>query len=119
MPRDYRLYLDDILEAIRRVSLYVEGLEYAQFVNDTMRVDAVTRNMQIIGEATRHLPSDLKARYSHIAWRDIVGLRNIVTHSYFSVNIPIMWRTIEEDLPVLRDAVEKMLQDANAEENMS
>ena len=116
MPRDFRLYLEDILEAIRRVFLYVEGLEYAQFVDDTMRVDAVTRNMQIIGEATRHLPSDLKAPYSHIAWKDIVGLRNIVTHSYFSVNLPIVWRTIEEDLPVLRDAVEKMLRDADSQE---
>ena len=116
MPRDFRLYLEDILEAIRRVFLYVEGLEYAQFVDDTMRVDAVTRNMQIIGEATRHLPSDLKALYSHIEWKDIVGLRNIVTHSYFSVNLPIVWRTIEEDLPVLRDAVEKMLRDADSQE---
>jgi len=80
MHRDFRLYLDDILSAINRVREYVHGLDRESFISDSKTVDAVIRNLEIIGEASRNIPDEIKAASGEIEWPKIIAMRNILTH---------------------------------------
>ena len=75
MPRDYRVFLDDILEATRKVLEYTAGLSYEQFLADRKTIEAVVWNLQIIGEAVKNIPDEIRSRYSDVPWRDMAGLR--------------------------------------------
>lgn len=87
MPeRDVRLFLFDMLESIARIERYIDGLDKVTFVANDMALDAVTRNLEIIGEAARQIPETLREQYPLIPWRRVVGLRNIVIHQYFAVD---------------------------------
>jgi uncharacterized protein with HEPN domain len=109
MPRDYKLYLQDIREAIQKIERYVGQANYEEFAaNDLMR-DAVLYNLQVIGEAANHLPFRLKAERPSIEWQEIVGLRNVVTHAYFSIAFETIWDVILNNLPSLLRTVEDML----------
>jgi len=109
MHRDYRLYLDDILEAIDRIQEYVEGLDEDTFSSDKKTQDAVIRNLEVIGEASRNLSDEMKAQADEIEWPKIIGLRNILAHEYFGVSIPIVWDIIQNKLHPLREACTKLL----------
>lgn len=102
MSRDYKLYLEDILDAAHKIEQYTKGLSFQQFSKDQMRVDAVLRNLEIIGEATKNLPVDLRTKYSATNWRKVAGLRDIVIHAYFNVNHNIIWDIVQNKLPELR-----------------
>lgn len=110
MPRDIKLYLDDILESICRIYEYVAGMDFDSFSEDQKTVDAVVRNLEIIAEAARNLPSDLKNSLADIQWNKIVALRNILTHEYFGVNKEIVWDVVQTKLAALKVACEKALQ---------
>lgn len=110
MPRDYLLYLDDIDEAAARVERYVAGLDYPAFIADEMRVDAVVRNLEMIGEAVKHVPEETRDRYPDVPWRQIAGLRDILTHQYFAVNLPIIWDVVQHEVAPLRATVEAIRQ---------
>ena len=110
MSRDYRVYLDDILEAAERIEQYTSGIDLQQFIADNMRVDAVLRNFEIIGEATGHLAPQIRGKYSEVEWSKIIGLRNIIAHEYFRVNLPIIWSLIENDVTPLRIKVSAILE---------
>jgi len=101
MSRDYRLYLDDILEAIKQIRSYVEGQDEESFANDRKTQDAVVRNLEIIGEAAKSLPDSFKETASEINWRKITGMRNILVHEYFGINLPIVWDVVQNKLDPL------------------
>jgi uncharacterized protein with HEPN domain len=111
MPRDFRLYLDDILESIEKIFLYVKGLDFEQFSANSLAADAVARNLEIIGEAARKIPVQLKSKsgISEEEWRKILGLRNILAHEYFGVNLKVVWDIIQNKLPPLKEACGKMM----------
>ena len=109
MPRDYGLYLDDILEAIDQIQHYVQGMDENDFISDRTTQDAVIRNLEIIGEAARNLPDSLKAEELEIEWRKIVGLRNILAHEYFGVSVPIVWDIVRNKLQPLRSTCSRLL----------
>jgi uncharacterized protein with HEPN domain len=111
MPRDYRLYLDDILEAIARIDRYTSDLDFAAFSADEMRIDAVVRNLEIIGEAVKHIPQSQRELATTIEWRKIAGLRDILAHQYFGVSLPIIWDVVCNYLSSLQTAI-GTLQDA-------
>jgi len=111
MPRDMRLYLDDILEAIARVGEYVSGMSYQDFVGDRKTVDAVVRNLEIIGEAARSLPEGTRDLAPDIEWRKIVGLRNLLMHEYFGVNTAIVWDVVQNKLHMLQIACRRLLEE--------
>jgi len=90
MSRNYRLYLEDIEEACKRILRYTDSLSYAAFVEDQKTFDAVVRNLEIIGEAVKHIPSDVRDWYSSVAWSKITGLRDIVAHEYFGLDIDML-----------------------------
>ena len=102
-PREWRLRVEDILEAIAKIEQYVEGLTFDQFQSDQKTVDAVVRNLEVIGEAVRHLSAAHESLPSSIAWTDVAGMRNILIHEYFGVDLNIIWQTVTHDLPELRD----------------
>lgn len=104
MPRDYRLYLEDILEAIARIERYTSGVDFALFSADEMRVDAVVRNLEIIGEAAKHVPQPQRDLTPAVEWRKIAGLRDVVAHQYFGVNLTIIWDVVEHRLRDLHHA---------------
>ena len=108
MSRDNRFRLQDILDAIDRINSYVEGMPYADFLADRKTQDAVTRNVEIIGEAARSLSEQFKQEHSNIPWQDIVGMRNVIVHQYFGILPDVVWDVIENELPTLRSQLAKL-----------
>ena len=109
--RDTRLFLYEMVQAITKVSSYLEGIEKPDFEANTLVQDAVIRNLEIMGEAARQIPTDLAKRYPDVPWKRIIGFRNIAIHAYFDVDLGIVWRISTEDLPRLRDQMKRMLDD--------
>jgi uncharacterized protein with HEPN domain len=113
-PRDWRLRIEDMLQAIDQIAQYVEGMTWEAFSTDQKTIDAVVRNIEIIGEASRHVPEGIAARYSHIPWTAMRGMRNILIHEYFLVSLSILWRTVTHNLPPLVPELQRIL-DENGE----
>ncbi|SRR6266508_5637936 len=88
---------------------FVKGLDYEGFRKDDKAVYAVIRAFEIIGEAARQIPEDIREKHPNIQWREIAAMRNKLTHEYFGVNTEVVWRTVQEDLPVIIPALKKML----------
>ena len=109
--RDQRLYLTDIRDAIDRVLRYTQNGRDAFFA-DPMAQDAVVRNIEIMGEATRGVTEAIKKAHPGIPWRDISDMRNKVIHDYFRVDIAVVWDVVEKDLLPLKAQIEALLKDA-------
>jgi uncharacterized protein with HEPN domain len=109
--RDVRLYVTDMLEAIARIGRYIGDLTYEQFQANDMVVDAVVRNLEIIGEAARHVPASLRAQYTDINWTRVVGFRNIVIHAYHAVDVAIVWTIATQRVYELKPVLTRMLAD--------
>ena len=105
MPRDYKVYLEDILEAIGKIRRYTERLSLEKFAEDEKTIDAVARNLEIIGEAIKKIPGDIRANYPAIEWKKIAGLRDILIHEYFGLNIEIIWDVVQNKLPALEKQI--------------
>lgn len=108
--RPQLLYCQDILESGTAILSYVHGVTCDAFVQDRMRYSAVIREFEIIGEAVGKLSEELKAEYPEIPWQDVKDFRNLLAHEYFGVDLEIVWNTIRNDLPMLMDAVQKIVQ---------
>ena len=104
--RDERLFVYDIRDSVDAILSYVNGMSFDEFENDRKTYSAVIRELEIIGEATKHLSEDLTNRYSEIEWRDIQDFRNILIHEYFGVDFEIVWNAIKEDLPKLKATID-------------
>ena len=109
MKRDYRLYLDDILDAIQKIEAYTKGLSYSDFSKDNKTVDAVVRNFEIIGEATKRVSDSIKTKYPGVPWRMMAGTRDKLIHEYFGVNLDILWKAVKEDIPDLKPLIIDLL----------
>jgi uncharacterized protein with HEPN domain len=109
--RDDKVYLNDILDAIGQIEAYLEGIAYESFRQDRMRRDAVVRQLEIIGEASRGLSQTFLARHPEIPWRDIIGMRHKIAHDYFIVDIRVVWDTAKNDLAPLREQVNRILRE--------
>ncbi len=107
--RDYRLYLSDIQEATSKIISFTKGYSYTRFSSDERTIDAVIRNLEIIGEAAKHIPKKLKDQYPEVDWRAMVGLRNIITHEYFGVDLKIIWKTARERIPELNKQIKSII----------
>ncbi len=109
MPRDFRVHLEDILGAIGKIKRYTKGLSKQGFAGDDKTLDAVVRNLEVIGEAVKQLPADLRAREPGIDWQKIAGLRDILIHQYFGIDVDILWDIIQNKLPTLEVSVGALL----------
>ena len=108
-PRDWRLRVQDILDAIAAIQGYTAGMEYSVFTRDRRTVDAVLRNITVIGEAASRIPEAIQAASPEIPWADMRDMRNVVVHEYFGVNKQILWDTTQTDLPSLVGRLEGLL----------
>jgi uncharacterized protein with HEPN domain len=106
--KDAAVFLRHIQDAIARIEAYTAGGQGA-FLSDSMVQDAVIRNLEVIGEAVKNLPSDLRQQHPKIPWRSITALRNVLIHEYFGVDLEIVWRVVERRLPALKHNVALML----------
>ena len=109
MPRDSKVYLEDILTAAGYIRSYVAGLTRESLNEDRKTVDAVVRNLEIIGEAAKQLPADVRGRAPDVEWQKIAGLRDILIHAYASVDLDIVWDIVTNKLPELEQPVEALL----------
>ena len=107
--RDSRLYLSDILDSGAPIQEFVKGLSFEKFCNDRKTYSAVIREFEIIGEAVGRLTDELQREYPDVEWQDIKDFRNLLIHEYFGVDLEIVWKIIQDDLPVLLNAVREIL----------
>ena len=114
-PRDWLFRIQDIIDAIERVSEHTDGLEEGSFAADKTALDAVLYCLAVIGEATRHIPETVQTSNPKIPWSDMQGMRNIVVHEYFGVSLPIIWHTARFDLPDLRSRLQALIENTSDE----
>jgi uncharacterized protein with HEPN domain len=111
MARDEIIYLRHILDAINIVEEYLQGVSESQFNNTRLLQDGVIRQIEIVGEAVRHISKDIRRTYPEIPWQDVAGMRDKLIHDYFGVDIEKVWLTAQEDLPALKQQVAGILKD--------
>lgn len=109
LPRDYRDYLEDIHRAILKALEFVEGMAYEDFLVDDKTLFAVVRALEILGEATKRIPNEIRDRAPQIPWRSMAGIRDKLIHDYVSVNVEVVWKTVTEDLPGLLPMIQEIL----------
>lgn len=107
--REVKLYIEDIKESIEKIDRYTKGMTFEALIEDEKTIDAVVRNLAIIGEAVVNTPEEIKEKYPDMPWYEIKGMRNRVVHEYFGTNNKILWDTIKEDIPKLKEQVEKIV----------
>ncbi|HAO20176.1 MAG: hypothetical protein BWK80_48090 [Desulfobacteraceae bacterium IS3] len=104
-PRDYTLFIDDILSAIEKIEKYTQNQTFETFLKNDMATDAVIRNFEIIGEAASHIPKELQIKYPFAEWKEMIGFRNILIHGYFRIEIKTVWDTIKNNIPILKQHI--------------
>jgi uncharacterized protein with HEPN domain len=107
--RNWRMRVEDILACIEKIKQYTHGMTYEQFCADEKTVDAVIRNLEIIGEAAGFIPLEIQEDHPELAWLEMRGMRNIIAHEFFGVSLSILWRAIEQDLRQLEEGLDKLL----------
>lgn len=116
MSRDYRLFLDDIKTACEKILRYTRNMTFEQFTVDEKTFDAVVRNLEVIGEAIKNIPDEIRQKYPEVEWRKIAGLRDIVVHEYFGIDEEILWDIVERRVADLLERVRRIL-DAEDEDS--
>lgn len=112
MPkRGDKEFIKDIKEAIERISNYTREMDYDMFLLDSKTQDAVVRNIEIIGEATKNLSNDFKKKHKDIDWKNIAGMRDKIIHFYFGVKWDIVWSVIKDKIPKFKSQIENILKE--------
>ncbi len=113
MIRDPLIYLHDILESIENIEEDTQGISEEEFLKKRIIQQAVIRNLEIIGEASKQLSRDFKSANPSIPWNKITAMRNKIIHEYFGLKLNVIWQTINEDLPPLKKQIRKMLDNSS------
>lgn len=115
MKKDIRVYLEDILASIEKIETYTRGLSFEQFEQNTEHQDAVIRRLEILGEAVKRVPHDVRERHPHIPWKQIAGMRDVLIHEYADVSLPRVWKVITGELAPLKRTMQEMLKARNGD----
>ena len=108
-----KVYLKHILDAISDIEKFMQGVSEEEFFGNREKQYAVLRALEIIGEATKNLSSELKTKSPEVDWKNIAGMRDKLIHAYFGVNLPLVWETVKKDLPQLKKQTQKILENLN------
>ena len=111
--REWKLFVEDILESLELIEKYIRGKDFEDFQDDRKTIDAVVRNLEIIGEAAKFIPEEMKMKYTHIDWKGIVGLRNRIAHEYFGLSLSVIWRIINEEFKPLKKQIQKLSEETD------
>ncbi len=112
--REYILYLEDMLQSMKRIEEYLSDLDFKEFKRTYMVVDATIRNFEIIGDASKNIPTEIQARYPEIPWKKMYGLRNLITHEYFGIDYEMIWEIAKRNLPQNQIDLEKIIETEKA-----
>ena len=116
MSRDYRLYLADIIQSCDRISEYVDGYSFDSFSGDYLVIDAVARNLEIIGEAVKNVPAEVLRVWPEINWSDVAKFRYVIAHQYFRVNLTVVWDVVANEIDGIRKVSSKIIESLPAHE---
>jgi uncharacterized protein with HEPN domain len=108
MNKDDSIYIEHICGCLEKIELYIKGLNEESFSEDIKTQDAVIRQFEIIGEASKKISETLKNKYQDIPWKDLSGMRNKLIHDYIDIDVSIVWKTASEDVPILKKIIEKI-----------
>jgi uncharacterized protein with HEPN domain len=108
MVKDDLAYVEHILDCIRKIKEFSEGISFREFSSNELVQDAIIRNIEIIGEASKKISSDTKQIYFEIPWKEISGMRDKLIHDYLGVDVEVVWRTIKEDIPILERQIREI-----------
>ena len=111
IKRNYSMFIKDMLDAMNKIDLVIQNISYQDLLEDDKTSSAVIRKLEIIGEASKNIPANVRRKYSGIDWEGMAGMRDKLIHFYFGVDYEILWKVIKEDLPAVRPQVERMLRD--------
>ncbi|MFN3331936.1 MAG: DUF86 domain-containing protein [Caldilinea sp.] len=110
--RDYTLYLKDILGAIESIERFIAGMDLESFQTDDKTTSAVVRKLEIIGEAVKQIPDEIRQKHANIPWKEMAGMRDKLIHFYFGVDYHLVWKAITERLPQVKQEIQKALLNA-------
>ena len=113
--RNWRMYIQDMIQFAERVMLYTQGLDKHTFLADLRTYDATLRNIELIGESATHIPDDVSEAHPEIAWRSIIGARNRVAHAYLGIDDDVVWDIVQADIPILLSSLRALLDSAGQE----
>jgi len=102
MKKNVKIFLIHILDSINLIEEYIKGKSKSDFLKSKQLQDSVIRRIEIIGEAIKNIPNDIKNNYNQIPWKEIIGMRDILIHQYFGVDLDLTWQVIDKDLPKLK-----------------
>lgn len=102
-------YLDDMLEAAEKIERYIDGMSHEEFVSDEKTVDAVRRNLEILGEASKLISEDVREQAPEMPWSEMAGMRDKLIHGYATIDLDIVWQTISEHIPQLRSKLDALV----------
>ena len=111
MKRDFILFVEDILEGIKNIEDFSKELSEREFMKDKLRQSAIVRQIEIIGKAVKNIPEEFRKKYLEVEWKKIAGTRDVIIHAYFGIDLDLMWKVIEEDIPELKKQIEKILKE--------
>ncbi|PIP48888.1 MAG: DUF86 domain-containing protein [Chloroflexi bacterium CG07_land_8_20_14_0_80_45_17] len=114
--RDYMLFIEDIVTCIEKIERYTGNVSFEEFGRNDMAVDAVIRNLEIIGEAIKKIPEEIKKKHANVEWKEAAGFRNVLIHDYFGIDVEAVWDTIRNNIPSFKRQIVKVLESEKASE---